>query len=363
MKRLWKKRLENVDPYIPGKPIEEVKRELGLKDVVKLASNEIPCSPSPKVIKAIRNALSSLNRYPDGSSFYLKKAISKKFAVKPENLVIGNGSDELIVLAIRAFLEKGDEVVIANPTFLVYKIASAIEGAVLKQVAMKNFQYDIPSMVKAMTPKTKLVFIANPNNPTGTYITGKDLEYLIAKAPERTIIFIDEAYYDFAKGGKYPETLKYIDIARKNVIIARTFSKVYGLAGLRVGYAFARKDLANIMNTIREPFNVNSLAQVAALGALRDTSFVLRQTAMVKREKKRYELFFKTNKIKYVPSRSNFFLINTERDSKKIAGDLLKKGVIVREMTSWGIPGFIRVNMGLPSENTKFFKSYLEAAK
>ena len=272
MTKLARKSILKIRPYQPGKPIEEVQRELGLKKVIKLASNENPLGPSPKAVLAIRRALFSLNRYPDGNSFYLKQKLAAKLKVKTENLIIGNGSDELIVLAIRAFVNEGDEVIIARPTFLVYEIASLAAGAKIVFVPLKNFKYDLAAMKKKVTPKTKIVFIANPDNPTGSYMNKKEVEVFLKGLPKSVIVYFDEAYAEVVREKDYPNTLRYLKA--KNVIIARSFSKAYGLAGLRVGVSISRPEFIDYMNRVREPFNVNSLAQIGAAAALDDKIFL-----------------------------------------------------------------------------------------
>lgn len=360
----WKKILNDVVPYVPGKPIEEVKRELGLKRVIKLASNENPLGPPPSVANAIRRAVKDVNRYPDGGCFYLREAISRKLKVSPDKLVFGNGSDELIVLALRTFVHPGEEVVVAKPTFLVYNIASMVEGAVVKVVPSKDLRYDLEGMLRAVTPKTKLVFIANPDNPTGSYVSKRELEDFLKRLPKDVVVFLDEAYYEFAKGGDYPETLGLTQAEDRNIIVARTFSKIYSLAGLRVGYVIARKDVAEAINKVREAFNVNSLAQVAAVAALNDKSgHVEKCLKLVREGKTSFYRTFKSLGLEYVPSRTNFILVNVKRDSTAVFKYLLTKGVVVRDMAAWGLKGFIRVNLGLKSENNVFIKAFKAAMK
>ena len=362
-KKFWKEHLDEINPYKPGKPIEEVKRELGLSDVIKLASNENPMSPSGKVIEAVTAAAKDINRYPDGGCFYLREALSKHLSVSGDNLVFGNGSDEVILLALHAFVDPGDEVVVADPTFLIYHIASMVKAAGLKVVPLKDYKYDLDGMFEAITEKTKVVFIANPDNPTGSYVTAEELDNFLDKVPEDVLVFIDEAYYEFATGGDYPETLDLINRKDCNVVIARTFSKAYSLAGLRVGYGIAREDIAEVLNKVREPFNVNSLAQVAAIAALGDQEYLEKAIALVKEEKEKFYALFDSLGLKYVPSRTNFTLVDTERDSGKIMEYLLKRGIIVREMSAWHLEGFIRVNIGLVEENEEFFRAFTEAMK
>jgi histidinol-phosphate aminotransferase len=363
MKKIWRKHLENITPYKPGKPIEEVKRELGLDKVFKLASNENPVGPSERVVEAIAGAARDINRYPDGGCFSLRKALSEKLSVSGENLVFGNGSDEVIVLALHAFVDSGDEVVVADPTFLVYHIASMVKDAKIRVVPLKDYKYDLEGMLAAITGRTKVVFIANPDNPTGSYVTQDELDSFLEKVPEDVLVFIDEAYYEYATGEDYPETLGLINREDRNVVLARTFSKAYSLAGLRIGYGLARPDIAEVLNKVREPFNVNSLAQVAALAALEDEKHIERSVSLVKEEKKRFYDFFDSLSVKYVPSRTNFVLVDTGLDSMKVFDLLLHKGIIVREMSPWKLKGHIRVNVGLKEENDAFFEAFKEAVK
>ncbi|MFA6636664.1 MAG: histidinol-phosphate transaminase [Candidatus Omnitrophota bacterium] len=357
----FKKSLARIIPYQPGKPIDEVKRELALERVIKLASNENPFGPSDKVKQAIAKASLDVNRYPDGGCFYLRKALSEKLSVSAENIVFGNGSDELIVLALRAFVEKGQEVIMSDPTFLVYKIASAIAEAQVISVPVKLFKYDLKKMLEAITPRTRMIFIVNPENPTGTYLSGRELEEFIEKVPSHVVVFMDEAYYEFARGGGYPESLSFTARKDRNVIVSRTFSKAYGLAGLRIGYVVAGKGLCDELNKVREPFNVNSVAQAAAIAALEDEAGLERSLGLVLAEKEKLCGAFKEMDVEFVPSETNFILVNTKRDSKKIFKVLLGKGIIVREMSSWSLRGFIRVSVGLPEENDIFIEEFRKA--
>lgn len=363
MRSLWKKVLDKIVPYEPGRPIDEVKRELGLEKVMKLASNENPYGASEKVMEAIIAAARDVNRYPDGGCFYLRKALSEKLSVPGDRIVFGNGSDELIVLALRAFVEPGDEVILSDPTFLVYKIASEISEANIITVPTRDFKYDLDGMLLKITPKTKMIFIINPENPTGSYICRAELERFIEKVPSHVVVFIDEAYYEFAKGGDFPESLPMTERTDKNIIVSRTFSKVYGLAGLRLGYTIARKDISTALNKVREPFNVNSIVQAAAIAALKDEDSYKRSVELVKAEKNKICAVLKKIDVEFVPSKTNFILINTKRDSKKIFRDLLGAGIIVREMSAWALEGFIRVSVGLPEENDAFIEAFTKSVK
>ncbi|MBI3009762.1 MAG: aminotransferase class I/II-fold pyridoxal phosphate-dependent enzyme [Candidatus Omnitrophica bacterium] len=260
--------LQNLPTYRPGRPIEEVKRQYRLSSVIKLASNENALGPSPKAVAAMREALKELNRYPDATCRELRLKLAKKHRVSPDSLIFGNGSDELIVLALRAFVDPGENVVVASPTFLIYELQARASGASVSVVPLRNLRYDLAAMKAALRPHTKLVFIANPDNPTGTYVTKKELDSFLIGLPAQTIVFMDEAYYECVDAADYPKTISYA--MDHPLIIARTFSKAYGLAGLRIGFGIAQPSLIAAMEAVREPFNVNSLAQVAAIAALDD---------------------------------------------------------------------------------------------
>lgn len=351
MRDLTRDCIKDIKPYVPGKPIEEVERQLGLKRVIKLASNENALGPSPNAVAAIKRALSKINRYPDGNAFYLKEALAKRHKVKPENIIVGNGSDEIITMAMRAFVERNDEVIIAKPTFLIYEIAAKIQGARAVFVPLKGFRYDLPSMAQAVNNRTKMLFIANPDNPTGTYVDTKEVADFISKVDDDVLVYFDEAYYEFAPSD-FPETLRYI--YKKNVIVTRSFSKAYGLAGVRAGYGISRPETIAAMEKVREPFNMNLLAQEAALAAIGDKKF-LKKTLKATSDGKKY-LYSKLGamKLQYVPSATNFILINVAQNSKRVAQELLREGIIVREMTPWGFETFIRVTIGTERENKIF---------
>jgi histidinol-phosphate aminotransferase len=246
------------------------------------------------VIRAIKATASEVNRYPDGGCYFLKEALSETLGVAPERIVFGNGSDEIILITLRALVDPGDDVLVASPTFQIYHIAAMIKGAGVNVVPSKNYKYDLEGMLEAITPRTKLIFIANPDNPTGTYIPEKELTAFLSKIPDNILVFIDEAYYEFASGDDYPESLKYLENMDKKIVVARTFSKAYGLAGLRIGYGVTNKAIAEVFNKIREPFNVNSTAQAAALAALKDEKYMRDIVAKIKNEKKRYYDYFES---------------------------------------------------------------------
>jgi histidinol-phosphate aminotransferase len=356
MKNKVKKSILGVKPYIPGKPIEDVKREFGLKSVIKLASNENPYGPSPKVLKAIALQSKSLNRYPDGGCFCLREALSKKLNVDPGQLVFGNGSDEVIVFAARAFLKEGDEVVVAYPSFLIYEIASSIEGAKVNAIPLKDFRYDLKGMIAAVNDRTKIIFLGNPDNPSGQYFTQKDMEFLLGSIRKDILVFIDEAYFEYVDEKDYVDSIGLIK-KYKNVVVTRTFSKMYGLAGIRIGFGIADLEIIDLLNRVREPFNVNSIAQAAALACLNDQAYYkkIKKELFVQR-KYLYNTLCKLN-LDFQETCTNFILINVKSDSSKVTNDLMKKGVIIRNMDVWGMKGYIRVTIGTEKENTRFLKA------
>ncbi len=364
MKNVVRPNIHKVKPYVPGKPIEEVQREMGLVEVIKLASNEHYSGPSPKALEAIRKNLKNINRYPDASSFYLKRKIAKFLNVREDNLVFGNGSDEIICLAVRTFVGEGDEVIIAKPTFLIYEIASQVQNAKIVQIPLKKgFKYDLKAMKSAITKDTKIIFIANPDNPTGTYVTKRELEDFLEGLPYGLVIFLDEAYFEFASYSSkdYPNGLDYFN--NYSLIVARSFSKAYGLAGIRIGYGVANPEIISYMERVREPFNVNLLAQAGAIAAVSDKAFLGRTLSHVEKEKKFIYNSLDRMKLEYVPSATNFILINVKKDCKEIFNKLLKRGVIIRDMKAWGLDSYIRVTVGTNAENKKFIEELKKVIK
>ncbi|MBN2453567.1 MAG: histidinol-phosphate transaminase [Candidatus Omnitrophica bacterium] len=364
MKSRVRQNILKVKQYVPGKPIEEVQRELGLKKVVKLASNENCMGPSPKAVEAVRKAVREVNRYPDASSFYLRKQVSKSLGVDEGSLIFGNGSDEIIGMAIRTFVGDGDEVVIARPTFLIYEIMCQLQNAVVKFVPLaRGMKHDLKAMKEAITDKTKIVFIANPDNPTGTYVSRKELDEFFKGLPDEVIVFLDEAYFEFARYEfkDYPDGRDYL--ARPGVIVARSFSKAYGLAGLRAGYGISSPEIINYMERTREPFNMNLLAQAGAAAAVGDKSFLKKTLSHVTLQKKFFYSEFKKLGLDCVESATNFVLVNVKMDCKDLFSALLKRGVIVRDMKAWGLDTYIRVTVGTAAENRKFINALKGALK
>ena len=347
--------IRGLTTYQPGKPIEDVKRELKLSSVIKLASNENALGPSPKALAALRRAVGSLHRYPDSTCRTLRGALAKKLKVDPSSLIFGNGSDELIVLALRAFADPGDRVVVAAPTFLIYELQARACGASVSVVPLNAFRYDLPAMKAAVDTHTKLVFIANPDNPTGSYVTKRELDAFLQGLPAQTIVFLDEAYYEFVGAADYPQSLRLV--GDRPLIVTRTFSKAYGLAGLRIGYGIAQPSLIAAMEAVREPFNVNSLAQAAATAALDDRAFLSKTRKLVDEGRRYVAAELDRLKLRYVPSAANFILIRLGSGAPDVAQALLRRGVIVREMSGWKLSGCLRVTIGTMAENRRLIQA------
>ena len=349
-----KENLRLVKSYKPGKPLEELERELGVKNAVKMASNENALGPSPKAVSAMRRALSRTHRYPDGGCHKLRLKLAKFLKVSPDALVFGNGSDELLVFAVRAFVSEADEVIIADPTFLIYEIACSVENGRVVRVPMRNFHYDLDGMARRICERTKLIFIANPDNPVGTYINEKALASFLRRVPENVVVVLDEAYCEFARVKKdYPNSLEWLKDF-PNVMITRTFSKAYGLAGLRVGYSVSSPAIASALNKVREPFNVNLLAQEAAVAALDDAAHLKRSVRTV--NEGRHFLSGGLRKLGFacVDTVTNFILFDLKRDAAPVYEKMLRLGVIVRPMGAWGLKTYLRVTIGTPLDNRKF---------
>jgi histidinol-phosphate aminotransferase len=347
--------VSSIKPYVPGKPVEELERELGIRDSVKLASNENPLGPSPLALKEIIDELTragssiSLNRYPDGNGYYLKQALSQKLSVSEEEIILGNGSNEIIDIAVRTFLQPGDDAVMAHPSFVVYPMSTQAQGANAIQVPLKNYTHDFEAMADAVTSGTKVVFVANPNNPTGTMNKQPEFDRLIKRIPEGVLVIVDEAYCEYVTDPDYPGSMHYLREGRE-ILILRTFSKMYGLAGLRIGYGIGGKEIIAELNKLRPPFNTSSLAQKAALWALRDEDHLLR-TREINEQGKRY-LYGELDSIgmPYVPTEANFIYMPLKQNAQTLYVSLLKQGVIVRPVGQHEI----RVTIGLPEENKRF---------
>jgi histidinol-phosphate aminotransferase len=345
--------VEALAPYPAGKPIEELERELGVSNVIKLASNENAFGPSPRALEAGARALAGVHRYPDGNAYYLREALAATYDTPFDGVVTGNGSNDLIEIIVKAFVGGDEEVLIARGSFVMYELALQGHGVKRVEVPMRELRYDLEAMAAHLNERTKAVFIANPDNPTGTYVTRAELDAFAARVPPDCILVLDEAYYEFATAPDYPSGLEYRDRVER-LIILRTFSKAYGLAGLRVGFALTTPDIARNMHRVRQPFNVNLVAQAAAVAALGDHEHVARTRAgtsaglaFLYRELERIGL-------RYVPSQTNFVLVDCAGDGARVYQDLLRRGVIVRPMQAYGLPSYVRVTVGTESENRRF---------
>jgi histidinol-phosphate aminotransferase len=348
--------LRDLVSYEPGKPIEDVARELGLKpgDIIKLASNENPLGPSPKALAAMHEMLERAHFYPDGGGFYLREAIAKKFGFERANIMLGCGSNEIIEFIGKAFLNPGDEIVTARHAFVVYKLMATLFGATTIEVPDPNFAHDLDAMAAAITSRTKEVFIANPNNPTGTLLTQDEIDRFMDKVPEHVIVVFDEAYFEFNETP--PDTLKFVREGR-NVVVLRTFSKIQGLANLRIGYGIAKAEIIDVLGKTRQPFNTNGIAQAGALAGLADEEHQ-RQTREITIEGRNFlQQEFAAMGLEYVPSFANFVLVKVG-NGKAVFNDLMKRGIIVRDMTSYGLPEWIRVSIGTMEQNRRFLEAF-----
>jgi histidinol-phosphate aminotransferase len=356
------KPIEHVHPYIrtlipysPGKPIEEVEREYGIANSVKLASNENPLGPAPKALEAIRAKLGQLHLYPDGDCFYLKERLAKKLGVAPEQIIFGNGSNEIIELAARTFMRAGDEAVMARQAFVVYKLLVQAVGGVSKEIPLREFTHDLSAISDAVSPRTRIVFLANPNNPTGTIYRRAAWELFLDRLPEEVLVIADEAYFEYVRDPDYPDSLRYHDRG-KTILTLRTFSKIYGLAALRVGYGVAPKEVIDLMQRVRQPFNVNAVAQWAALAALDDKDHVGRSLQNNRQGMEFLNSEFDKLGLPYVPRQGNFILLRVG-NGNEVYQRLLTQGVIVRPVGAYEFPEHVRVTVGTMNENRRFIEA------
>jgi histidinol-phosphate aminotransferase len=347
--------IETIKAYQGGKPIEEVKRELGISDIIKLASNENPLGPSPLAIEAIQESSKDVHFYPDGNAYYLKADLAKHLGVTEDHLILTNGSNEVLQLVGETYLGPGDEVIYAEGAFVVYGLVATVAGATSVVVPMQNDTHHLSSMAAAITDKTKAIFIANPNNPTGTMITASETAQFMAQVPEDVLVIFDEAYYEYVTHPDYPHTLPYV-MEDRNFIITRTFSKIYGLAGLRIGYGIAPPSVIATMNPVRQPFNCNAVAQAAARAALKDTDYVKKSQELNAIGKVfLYEAFDKLG-LRYIKTEGNFIMVFVNQSGSDLEDAMMKKGVIIRAMASYGYPDAIRVTIGKQAENERFIE-------
>jgi histidinol-phosphate aminotransferase len=346
--------LNDLVSYIPGKPIEDVARELGLEpnQIVKLASNENPLGPSPLAVKAMQEALLKAHFYPDGGGYHLRVGIAEKFGLSIDNVMLGNGSNEIIEFLGHAFLQPGDNIVTAEHAFVVYKILAKLFGANTVEVPDPNLRHDLPAMAAAINERTKIVYISNPNNPTGTMVSENELDQFIDRVPKNVVVALDEAYYEFLQ--EPPDTLKYLR-NHPNVIALRTFSKIQGLAGLRIGYGLAHEELIRLLQKTRQPFNVNSIAQAGALAGLRDDAYQAKTREVVWLGRDFLQAEFRQRNLEFVPTVANFILLKVG-NGKKVFHQLLKRGMIVRAMDEYKLPQWIRVTVGTAEQNRRFLE-------
>jgi histidinol-phosphate aminotransferase len=350
--------LDSIKPYVPGRPIEDVKRELGLTDVIKLASNENPLGVSPKALAAMRATLSRLNHYPDSTGYEFRSALAERFDVEMSQVAIGNGADDLILELSMAYLEDGDEVVASRSSFPMYDIYSAaMRARVVKTPLASDYGIDLDAMEDAMTERTKIVYVCNPNNPTGTVVNADEVDAFIRRVPERVIIVLDEAYYEMVDSDTFPDSLAYIREGRENVFVLRTFSKAYGLAGIRIGYGFAHPDVVSTLFKIKPPFNVNVLAQAAGIAALSDTDFVAQSVNANKAGRQYLVREFDRLGLTYAQSHTNFILVRIGSHASSVQQKLVERGVIVRPCGGYDLPDFLRVSIGTPEQNERFIST------
>ncbi|MDB4662511.1 histidinol-phosphate transaminase [Verrucomicrobiales bacterium] len=361
MSKIWENAhpwLESLVAYDPGKPIEETARELGLDPdkIIKLASNENSLGPSPKAIKAMKKACESVHIYPDGGGYKLRTAIAEEFGLARENVVLGNGSNEIIELIGHGFLSPGDNVIAAEHAFVVYKLMATLFGAETIEVPDPGFVHDLEAMADAITPQTKKVFIANPNNPTGTMVDQKAIDKFMDRVPDHVTVVFDEAYYEFLDTP--PDTMKYVEEGR-NVVIMRTFSKIQGLAGLRIGYGITTPEIAEVIQKCRQPFNSNAIAQAGALAGLMDDEHQEKTRAMNRAGLKFYHESFEAMGLEYVPSVANFVLVKVG-DGDAVFSKMLKRGVIIRAMRGYKLPEYVRISVGTETENARCIEELKE---
>lgn len=342
-----------LQPYHPGKPIEELQRELGLNEIIKLASNENPLGPSPRVLDAIAST-KDLSRYPDGNGFTLKKALADKHNIEADSITLGNGSNDILEMVARAFVTDQHQVIYSQHSFAVYPIVTQAVGAEHVVISANEWGHDLAAMLAAITDKTRLMFIANPNNPTGTWVNSTSLRQLLENVPEHVIVLVDEAYFEYASSEEhYPDSSLWLDDF-SNLIVTRTFSKAYGLAGLRIGYGLSHPDIANLLNRVRQPFNNNSLALVAAETSLQDEEYLKHSITLNQSGMQVLIKAFDNMGLEFIPSKGNFICVDFEQPADDIYQALLKAGVIVRPIANYGMPNHLRISVGLETENSLF---------
>lgn len=362
MKDLARESISGLPEYIPGKQVEEVVKQFNLKEVIKLASNENPLGTSPLAITSIKENAKFSYVYPDQRHTVLREALSTKLAVGKENLIIGNGSDEIMLLMAQVFLSAGDEVVLSRNTFSMYEFVTKIMDGTPVFVELKDYTYDLDAILNAVTDRTKLIFLCNPNNPTGTIFSKERFDAFMSKVPDNVIVVLDEAYGDYSEINGYPDGLKYV-AAGKNLVILKTFSKIYGLAALRIGYGIAKPEIINYLHMAKMPFNVNRIGQLAALAALSDDKFFKESIENNDRGKEYLYAELKKMGLKFLKTQANFIYIEFNESSDRIFIDLMKEGVIIRPLKSFGLPNSIRVTVGTMPQNERFVAALKKVVK
>lgn len=356
----YRKTLENISPYIPGKPIDDVKRELGLENVIKLASNENPLGCSPKAKQAILSALENPALYPDGNCTELRSELAKKFDLPADRFIFGAGSNELVAFIAETFINPGDESIMAVPTFPWYDTGVRMMDGVVVEVPLKDHKHDLETMKAKITDRTRVIWLCNPNNPTGTMYSREEQDSFLRAVPKDIVVVLDEAYYEYVTNrAEYPESVSLLE-EYPNIIILRTFSKVYGLASLRIGYGIASAEMIGYLNRVRPPFNVNTIAQAAALASLRDEEFREKSRENNIRGKEYLYRTFAEMGLEYIPTECNFLMVNTGMESMEMFNKLLRKGIIVRPGKGFGMPTWQRVTIGTQEENEAFVKALKE---
>jgi histidinol-phosphate aminotransferase len=350
--------VQKLSPYVPGKPVDELARELGIDPalIIKLASNENPMGASPKVLSAIGEALTELTRYPDGNGFDLKQLLAERCGVKASQVTLGNGSNDILEIVARAYLAPGLNAVFSEHAFAIYPIVTQAVGADARVAKARDWGHDLPAMLAAIDSHTRVVFIANPNNPTGTWFGPAALADFLADVPKDVLVVLDEAYIEYAEGAELPNGLNFL-ADYPNLLVSRTFSKAYGLASLRVGYALSSAVVADVLNRVRQPFNVNSLALAAACAALNDTEYLAQSRRLNEAGMQQLEDGLRQMGLSWIPSKGNFIAIDLKRESLPVYQGLLREGVIVRPVGGYGMPNHLRVSIGLPAENSRFLEA------
>lgn len=351
--------VQSLSPYQAGKPIEELERELGITNIIKLASNENPFGFPDSAKQAIQRQLNDLTRYPDSNGFELKAAIAKKFDLKPSQITLGNGSNDLLELVAHTFAGEQDEIIFSQYAFIVYPLVTGAINAVAREVPAKNWGHDLNGFLAAINDKTKLIYMANPNNPTGNFLSEAEIDTFLAKVRSNIIVVLDEAYTEFTAEQERVDSFALLK-KYPNLVVTRSLSKAYGLAGLRIGYAVSNPEIADLFNRVRQPFNCNSLALAAAVAVMNDDAFVEKVAENNRVELNRYEAFCAKYGLAYIPSKGNFITIDFKRPAAPIYDALLREGVIVRPIAGYGMPHHLRISIGLPEENERLFNALIK---